>query len=180
VPAITAAVGADFDLEEFAVGRAGKHCEGLAALRTRLLVGWPLQFLEDDGPMAVVAAWWTGPAALLAAEARWLERGVDGSLVWPVGGFGLAAKELALAQTELGAQVFEFVLEFGEACASALMHGLPVRGLLAEFEVLGAERAGIAGRQRRGSRHALQRRRGRGRTRLRCKIHTTSMNSAQL
>jgi hypothetical protein len=49
VTAITAAVGADFDLEEFAVGGTGKRCERLAALRTLLLVGWQFQFLEDDG-----------------------------------------------------------------------------------------------------------------------------------
>ena len=48
-PAITAAVGADFDLEEFAVGSAGKRRERLAALRTLLLVGGQFQFLEDDG-----------------------------------------------------------------------------------------------------------------------------------
>jgi len=49
VPAITAAVGANFNLQEFAVGGAGKRRERLAALRTRLLVGWQLPFLEDDG-----------------------------------------------------------------------------------------------------------------------------------
>jgi len=48
VPAITAAVGADFALKEFAVGGAGKRREWLAALRTLLLVGWQFQFLEDD------------------------------------------------------------------------------------------------------------------------------------
>jgi hypothetical protein len=49
VTAITAAVGADFDLEEFAVGGTGKGGERLAAVRTLLLVGWQFQFLEDDG-----------------------------------------------------------------------------------------------------------------------------------
>jgi hypothetical protein len=49
VPAITAAVGADFDLKEFAVGSTGKRGERLTALRTPLLVGWQFQFLEDDG-----------------------------------------------------------------------------------------------------------------------------------
>ena len=68
-------------------------------------------------------------------------------MVWCVGWgrFRLAAKELAFAQPELGAQVFEFRLEFGETRARALMHGLPVTGLLAKFAVLGKERAGMAG-----------------------------------
>ena len=49
MPAITAAVGADFDFKEFAVGSTGKRGERLTALRTQLLVGWQFQFLEDDG-----------------------------------------------------------------------------------------------------------------------------------
>jgi hypothetical protein len=49
VSAITAAVGADFDLQEFAVGGAGERREGLAALRTLLLVGGQFQILENDG-----------------------------------------------------------------------------------------------------------------------------------
>src|SRR5271170_3577775 len=96
--------------------------------------------------MAVVAAWRTGPTALLAAGAWWFGGGEDSSLVrrmsW--GGFRLAAKELAFAQAKLGADVFEFGLKFRETGASALMHGLPVTGLLAEFEVFGEQRAGIA------------------------------------
>ena len=89
--------------------------------------------------MAVVAAWWTGPTALLTARTWRFGSGEDGSLVWRVGRgrFRLAAKELAIAQAELSAQVFEFGLKFGEACASALMQGFPVTGLLAEFKIFG-------------------------------------------
>lgn len=47
--AITAAVGADFNLQKFTVRGAGKEVEGLAALGTLLLVGWQFQFVEDDG-----------------------------------------------------------------------------------------------------------------------------------
>src|SRR5579864_8010076 len=132
--------------------------------------------------MAVVAAWRTGPAALLAAGAWWFRGRENGRLVRWVGRgeFRLAAKELAFAQAELGADVFQFGLEFGKAGASALMHALPVTGLLAEFEVLGEQRAELAAWQRRGRRCVLdRRRRGRG-TRVRRKIHTTSMNNTQL
>lgn len=146
MPAIPPAVGADFDLEKFAVGGAGKGDEGLATLRTLLLVGRQFQFAEDDGQMAVVAAWRTGSAALLAAGAWRFGGRENGSLVRRVGwgGFRLAAKELAFAQSELGAQVLEFGLEFREADAGPLMHALPVTGLLAEFEVFGAQRARVA------------------------------------
>src|SRR5262249_23498393 len=96
--------------------------------------------------MAVVAAWRTGPTALLAAGAWWFGGGEDRSLVrrmsW--GAFPPSPQELAFTQTKLGAGAFEFGLKFRETGASALMHGLPVTGLLAEFAVFGEQRAGIA------------------------------------
>jgi hypothetical protein len=96
--------------------------------------------------MAVVAAWRTGPTALLAAGTWWFGGRENGSLVRRMsrGGFRLAAKELAFAQAELGAQEFEFGLEFSDAGASALMHALPIAGLLAEFEIFGEQRAVVA------------------------------------
>ena len=60
------------------------------------------------------------------------------------GGFRLAAKELAFAQAELGPQEFEFGLEFDDTGAGALMHALPVTGLLAEFEIFGEQRTDVA------------------------------------
>jgi hypothetical protein len=48
VTAITTAVGADFDLQEFAVGGARKRRERLATLRTLLLVGGQFPFRNDD------------------------------------------------------------------------------------------------------------------------------------
>src|SRR5579859_2667170 len=132
--------------------------------------------------MAVVAAWRTGPTALLAAGAGWFGGGKDGSLVRRVsrGGFRLAAKELAFTQPELGADVFEFVLKFCQTGASALMHGLPVTSLLAELEVFGEQRAGVAAWQ--GERVCTLELWGRQRewTRVRCNVHTTSMIGKQL
>src|SRR5689334_9927507 len=132
--------------------------------------------------MAVVAAWWTGPTALLAAGAGWFGGGADGSLIRRVsrGGFRLAAEELAFTQPELCTDVFEFGLKFRETGASVLMHGLPVTGLLAEFEVFGAQRAGVAAWQ--WQRVCTLELWGRQRewTRLRCNIHTTSMIGTQL
>ena len=181
--AIMTAVGADFNFEQFAVGGAGKGVEGLSALRALLLVGWQFQFLADDGEMAVVAAWRTGSAALLAAGAWWFGGREKGRLVRWVGrgGFRFAAKELAFAQAELGADVFQFGLEFGKAGASALMHALPVTGLLAQFEVFGEQRAEVAWRRKGGRGSAGNCRECVSeRIRMRRKIHTTSMNSTQL
>src|SRR4051812_10387120 len=110
--------------------------------------------------MAVVPTRRTGPATLLTTGTRWLGWCGDRSLVWRVcrGGFCLAAKELAFTQAELGTQVLQFGLKFGEAGASALMHALPVAGLLAEFEVFGEQRADIAAWWRGGKRAVLVRR----------------------
>src|SRR5262249_59377601 len=113
--------------------------------------------------MAVVPARRTGPAALLAAGARgrgrWGARGRG--LVRRVGRgvFRLAAKESAFAQAELGAHLLQFGLEFGDAGAGALVHALPGAGLLAEFEVLGEQRADVAARRRGGRGRTLDRRR---------------------
>ena len=67
--------------------------------------------------MTVVTAWRTGPTALLATGAWGLGGRDTGSLVGRVGGgrFRLAAKELAFAEAELGPQLLDFGLEFGEA-----------------------------------------------------------------
>src|SRR5580658_10084411 len=133
--------------------------------------------------MAVIAAGRTGPTPLLTAGTWRFGGGEDGRRVWWVGRgrFRLAAKELAFAQAKLGTQEFEFGLEFKDAGASALMHALPVTGLLAEFEIFGEQRAEVAAWRRRGRMRAIDRRGcGRMRIRVRRKIHTTSMNSTQL
>jgi hypothetical protein len=95
----------------------------------------------------------------LATGAWWFGVGADGSLVWWVGwgGFRLTAKELAFTEAQLGAQVFDFLLEFGDPCASTWMHTLPVTRLLAEFEVFSEQRADSAAWQR-GRQRALDRR----------------------
>src|SRR5271167_2756517 len=132
--------------------------------------------------MAVVAAWRPGPTALLAAGAWWFGGVEDGSLVRRMsrGGFRLAAKELAFAQAKLGADVFKFGLKFRETGASAMMHGLPVTGLLAELKVFGEQRAGVAGWQCGRLRTLDLQGRGREWTRVRHNIHTTSMIGMQL
>lgn len=96
---------------------------------------------------------------MLAAGASWFGRRESGSLVRRVsrGGFRLAAKELTFAQTELGTQVIEFVLQFGDPCTSTLMHTLPVAGLLAKFEVFSEQRADVAAWRRRGRVRTLDR-----------------------
>ena len=132
--------------------------------------------------MTVVAARRTGPATLLTAGARGFGGWGASRLVWRVcrGGFRLAAKELAFPQAKLGADVFEFGLKFRETGASALMHGLPVTGLLAEIEVFSKQRAGVAAWRCGRVRTLDLRGRGRGWTRVRCNIHTTSMIGTQL
>jgi|SRR6266404_5494512 len=110
--------------------------------------------------MAAIAAGRTGPTTLLTAGTWRFGRGDDGRRVWWVGRgrLRLAAKKLAFAQAELGAQEFEFGLQFGDAGASALMHALPVTGLLAEFEIFDEQWAEVAAWPRRGRLRVIDRR----------------------
>ena len=62
--------------------------------------------------------------------------------------FGLAAEELAFAQAELGAELFELGLEFGDALGGAVVHALPVAGLLSQFEVFGEQGAASAAQRK--------------------------------
>ena len=96
--------------------------------------------------MAVITTWWTGSTTLLTAGTWRFGGREDGRRVGWVswGGFRLAAKELAFAQAESGAQEFDFGLEFADTGAGALMHALPVTGLLAQFEVFGEQRTDVA------------------------------------
>src|SRR5438270_369640 len=82
--------------------------------------------------MAVVAAWRTGPAALLAAGTRWFAGCENRGWVWGVrwGGFRLAAKGLAFAQAELGGPVLGCRRAFGVAwrCRRVASDGKRRRG----------------------------------------------------
>ena len=99
----------------------------------------------------MVAPWRTGPPTLLAARAWWVRRGDGpGALRWCGAALGLAAKQLAFPQAQLGLEVFVFGLEFGETGDGPLMHGFPVANLLSEFEILGQQGTnGTPGGQRR-------------------------------
>jgi hypothetical protein len=59
-------------------------------------------------------------------------------------GLGLAAKELAFPEAELGAELLDFGLELGDTGAGPLVPAFPVAGLLAEFQIIGEQRAQVA------------------------------------
>jgi hypothetical protein len=156
VAANTAAIGTYLDLQQATVFGAREGSERLAALRTVLLAGRQFPLFDHDGEMAVVPAWRTGPPTLLAARTWWVRRGNGHGAIRLYGdALGLAAKQLAFPQPQLGLEIFVFGLEFGESRDSPLMHGFPVAGLLSEFEILrqqGANRT--RGGQRRVGRGA--------------------------
>jgi hypothetical protein len=137
--AIEAAIGADIDLDEDSVVGAGEGLPGQAAVRALLLLGGDVQRLFNGGQMVMAAAGRTGSAALLTAgtlgrwrDSCWSRQGRRTALL------GLAFKELALAETELGAELFDLLLGAVAAGEGVLMHGAPVADLLAQLQKLGS------------------------------------------
>jgi hypothetical protein len=110
------------ELTEFA------HCEP-SALAFRALVA--------------LLGTWPRPAGLLAAPPPERGRGTRGRRGQGGGsaGPGLAAEELLLAETELGAELFDLLFEEGFALHGAVVHGLPVASLAPGLELHGAARA---------------------------------------
>ena len=92
--------------------------------------------------MAVIAAWRTGLTTLLTAGTWRFGGREDGRRVGWVswGGFALRPKSWRSRRRSRGRQEFDFGLEFADTGAGALMHALPVTGLLAQFEVFGEQR----------------------------------------
>lgn len=135
-------VGLDFDLQEGGVLGAAARGEGPApALATALVPGDRVVF-DDGRQVGESAAFGPGAAGLLAAA----------SLGWcgPRGGrgrggrtaaLGLGAEEWLLAQTQLGAEWFDCLLEEGFTLEGAFMQSLPGAGLSPGLELLGQTRA---------------------------------------
>src|SRR5262249_37346912 len=86
--------------------------------------------------LATRAAWW----GVVACRRR-SGRGA---------GLGPAAKELLLAESQLGTERFDLLLEKGLALNGAIMHGLPVAGLSPGLKLVGQARADGTGAVREG------------------------------
>ena len=126
----------DRDLQYGGILRAADGSEGAAAAAAIARLARDLPVLDHGGQVGVVAAAWPLLAALLAAgTARWVTgaggRGGRGARL------GLAAEELLLAETQLGAELFDLLLEESLTLDGAIMHGLPVAGLTPGLELLG-------------------------------------------
>lgn len=112
-------------------------------------------FFEDDGEVRVVAMARPRTARLLAVppgrgsrSGRSRGRGGSGA------GLGLATEKLLLAQTQLGAELFDLLLEEGLPLKGAVVHDLPVAGLSPGLKLLGEARANGTGAVRDGRRGA--------------------------
>jgi hypothetical protein len=62
-------------------------------------------------------------------------------------GLGFLPEEAVLEVSDLGLEPCEFVVEEGLALCGALVHGLPVAGLLSGVEEGGVERARLTGQR---------------------------------
>lgn len=137
------AVGSDFDFQEGRILGAAHGGEGATAALAAALLGGKLVFLANGGQVRVVAAAWSGPAALLATRPP--RRAVGPRRGWGRcrggAGFGLAAEELLLPEAQLGAELFVFLPQQGFTLQGTLVHGLPVAGGAPRLELLGEARA---------------------------------------
>jgi len=152
VAADEAAMGLDRDLQDGGIFGTTDRGEGAAAVSAATGVAGNLVIFGDSGEVRIVAAAWPLVAALLAAwppgwgvGARRRRGGSGASL-------GLFAKELLLAQSQLGAELFVLLEEQGFAFDGALVQGFPVASLSPGLELDGQARANgtRAVRERRG------------------------------
>ena len=157
-----AAMRPDLDLQDGGVFGAADGGEGAAATLAATLGDRERVLFDDGGQVGVVAATGCRPSGLLAAPPgrgggprRGRARGRRGA------GFGFAAEELLLAQAQLGAELFDLLLEEGLALEGAAVQGLPVARLTPRFKLQGKARADGARAVREGGRGA-DRKEGRG------------------
>jgi hypothetical protein len=150
-----AAMGLDLDLENSGIRSAADGGKGAAATPAAAFVAGDFMLLGDRGQVRIVAAAWPFVAALLATRpAGWgiggccRGRGSSGA------GFGLAAEELLLAQTQLGAELFVLLAQKGFAFDGALVLGFPITGLPPGFKLDGEAGADGTGSIRKGRRGA--------------------------
>ena len=149
-----AAIRLDFDLQDGGLLGAADGGEGSATAVAVTVGAGDFVYFDDGGEMAVVAALRCWLAPLLAA---WPPR-------WSVGesrcrrqrwdgrgrGLGLAAEELLLAQTQLGAELLDLLSQGGFPLEGALMERLPVAGLSPRLELDGEAWADGTGTIRKG------------------------------
>jgi hypothetical protein len=153
VAAANAAMGLDLDLEDGGIRGAADRGEGAATAVAVSVGAGDLVFFGDHGQVRVVAAAWSRLAALLTTRpARWGVGGRRHGRGRRGAGLGLAAEELLLAQTQLGAEVFVLLAEQRFAFDSALVLGLPITGLPPGRELNGEAWADGTGTIREGRR----------------------------
>lgn len=130
-------MGLDLDLQDGGIRGAADGSEGAAAAPAPARRARDVPVLDNGGQVRVVAAAWPLLAALLAAgPARWVV-GAGGGRGSSGAGLGLAAEELLLAEAQLGAELFDLLLEEGLALDGTVLQGLPVASLAPGLELLG-------------------------------------------
>jgi hypothetical protein len=150
-----AAMGLDFDLQEGGVLGAADGGEGAAAGPAAALLPRDLVFFDEGGQVGIVAAAGPRPTGLLAAPPGVRARGPKGRRAGGRdAGFALAAEELLLAETQLGFECGDALLEGGFALDGAVVHRLPVTGLPPGLELHGEARANRTGALGQGGRRA--------------------------
>src|SRR5262249_40601972 len=140
-PVRHAAIDHEVDLQLLRVFRAAGD-QRQAALRTEAFGFRQFDGFLADGQVAVVPALGTRPAALVTAGPGWrrldwvvqLIRAILARLLLR-GASELLGSELAV----LPAQLIDFLFQLSQAPAGLGVHGLPVAGLLPQFQILPAQ-----------------------------------------
>ena len=124
-------MGPDVDLQDGGILGAWEIGEGLTTLRAAALVGRKDLVFDIGEEVGIIAAFRTGPTALLATRlSRWCV-GVgrnQGRRSRRRGGLGLTPEKLLLAKTEQRLEPFVLDFELGLALKGPAVHGFPVGG----------------------------------------------------
>jgi hypothetical protein len=133
---IAAAMSADVDFEDVAIGGAGNLLQRLAALSTRFLGLGQIARFVGSGEMLVIASTMPFAARLLPALAWRLVVGAIGIGRLGGGGFGFTSVDAAFQLAEFRFSEFDLFFPLVRALDGTLMLGLPIVRLLTEFNEL--------------------------------------------
>src|SRR5208282_5508116 len=129
---IAAAMGANFDFQDVAVGGAGNFLERLAAIGTALLVVGQRTVFVRGGQVVVCSSAMALTAPLLSTRTPWSFSRRGRGIGWRLGrggGFGFASEQPAFQLADFTLKVLDLLLQLGFTLDGPLMPGPPIVGL---------------------------------------------------
>ena len=135
------AVGTHLDLDLLRIFRVATGKQGSAATGTDTLLGRQFEELLTNRQMGVIPSLGSGVLRLLAPFPLRFPGVVLGIIqvigaIAPSRGLGASPEEIGLELAFFTFELFDFLLQLGDAVQGIAMATLPISDLLAEFEVL--------------------------------------------